>query len=213
MFHETHWGHTVARAWIKGDEIDLLFDAELLGDDTVMVTQPTDSGFGWMDQGVYNKMVSVGGGATNLELAMLAMALGPESPFEIQLNGTNFTDGIWVPATPGVKCNPDVQSTKNTNSHACPVPSGQAGNRVSVSISGANRNIPGGISKLVTGIRYAWGGNPCCPSTNRVAIPCPPNSCPIQSYNATLPAVPFWASINPTTGNCTWISTEGGAVV
>jgi hypothetical protein len=31
------------------------------------------------------------------EFVMLAMSLGPESPLEIQLNGTNFTDGVWVP--------------------------------------------------------------------------------------------------------------------
>eukprot|EP01051_Picozoa_sp_SAG22_P019376 SAG22_NODE_3558_length_1642_cov_2.377187_2_plen_123_part_00 len=119
----------------------------------MLVTAPTDSGFGWMDQGVYNKMVTAGGGANTPELAMLAMALGPESPLEIQLNGTNFTDGIWVPAMPGGKCNPDVQSAKNTNSHACPVPAGQAGNHVSVDLGPANRNFPGGIAKLVTGIR------------------------------------------------------------
>ena len=58
----------------------------------------------------------------------------------------------------------------------------------------------------------AWAGNPCCPSVNRFAIPCPPNSCPIQTWNSTLPAVPFWASIDSRSGNCTWVSTEGGAV-
>lgn len=197
---------------VKGDEVDLYFDAALLGDDTVMVTQPTDSGFGWAADGIWNKAIA-GGSPNSLELAMLAMALGPESPLEIQLNGTNFTDGVWVPATPGVKCNPDEQSTTNTNSHACPTQSGQLGNRVSVSISGANKYFPGGITKLITGIRYAWGGNPCCPTVNRFSIPCPPASCPIQSWNATLPAVPFWATINRTTGNCTWISTQGGATL
>lgn len=55
--------------------------------------------------------------------------------------------------------------------------------------------------------RYAWSENPCCPSVNRAMIPCPPNSCPIQAANSTLPAVPFWATI--INGQCAWISTQG----
>jgi hypothetical protein len=47
----------------------------------------------------------------------------------------------------------------------------------------------------ITGIRYAWGTNPCCPGMNRDDIGCPPAACPIQSFNSSLPAVPFWATI------------------
>ena len=195
---------------IKGQSIELVFDADLLGDDTVMVTQPTDNSFGWAQQGIWNKMIS-GGGGSNMELAMLAMSLGPESPLEIQLNGTNFTDGLWVPVSPGQKCNPDNQATTSKR-HDCPVSKAAAGNVVVANINGGFKSFPN-FNKLITGIRYAWGGNPCCPTVNRMAIPCPPNSCPIQSWNATLPAVPFWATIDSTTGNCTWISTEGGAVL
>ena len=68
--------------------------------------------------------------------------------------------------------------------------------------------LPGDITGNITGIRYAWGENPCCPSINRQMIPCPPASCPIQTHNTTLPAVPFWATI--VGGKCSWISTEGG---
>jgi hypothetical protein len=94
------WTGPVLRSCgVKGDEIDLYFDATLLGDDTVMVVQPTDSGFGWADNGVYNKMVTAGGGANNLELAMLAMSLGPESPLEIQLNGCDNRPGYQLPLT------------------------------------------------------------------------------------------------------------------
>ena len=50
---------------------------------------------------------------------------------------------------------------------------------------------------LPTGVRYAWAENPCCggllPSGN--ILPCPVNSCPISTYNSTLPAVPFSASL------------------
>lgn len=53
----------------------------------------------------------------------------------------------------------------------------------------------------------AWGSNPCCPSFNRNNIGCPPASCPITSFNSSLPAVPFWASVK--NGKCDWVSTEG----
>ena len=65
----------------------------------------------------------------------------------------------------------------------------------------------GGLAANITGVRYAWGENPCCPSFNRQVVPCPPNSCPIQSFNSTLPAVPFWATIGKD-GRCDFISTQ-----
>jgi len=40
---------------------------------------------------------SPGSADPNLELMMIAMALGPESPLEIQINGTNMTDGAPHP--------------------------------------------------------------------------------------------------------------------
>lgn len=50
---------------------------------------------------------------------------------------------------------------------------------------------------LPTGVRYAWAEHPCCggqpPSDN--ILPCPVNSCPISTYNSTLPAVPFSAKL------------------
>lgn len=63
------------------------------------------------------------------------------------------------------------------------------------------------ILKNITGIRYAWGTNPCCPALNRNNIACPPASCPIQGFNSSLPAVPFWATIEG--GKCTFVSTAG----
>ena len=32
-------------------------------------------------------------------MLLLAAKLGPESPLEVQINGTNFTDGTWVPVS------------------------------------------------------------------------------------------------------------------
>ena len=63
------------------------------------------------------------------------------------------------------------------------------------------------ILKNITGIRYAWGTNPCCPALNRNNIACPPASCPIQGFNSSLPAVPFWATIEG--GKCMFVSTAG----
>jgi len=56
----------------------------------------------------------------------------------------------------------------------------------------------------ISGIRYAWSTYPCCGTLNRNINPCPPNSCPINVAvdSNTLPAVPFWAQINMTTGSC-----------
>lgn len=36
----------------------------------------------------------------SLDVLLLAMQLGPESPLEIQINGTkgNMTDGFWIPS-------------------------------------------------------------------------------------------------------------------
>jgi hypothetical protein len=49
---------------------------------------------------------------------------------------------------------------------------------------------------LITGVRYAWSESPCCGGNlDTNIIPCPVNSCPISTWNSTLPAVPFSANI------------------
>lgn len=51
-------------------------------------------------------------------------------------------------------------------------------------------------SLSVTAVRYAWGESPCCPNWGSIAtMPCPPNSCPITTWNSTLPAAPFIARV------------------
>ena len=72
---------------------------------------------------------------------------------------------------------------------------------------GANPFVGAAILRNVTGVRYAWGTNPCCPAINRNNVGCPPASCPITSFNSSLPAVPFWASVRE--GRCHWVSTDG----
>eukprot|EP00756_Hemistasia_phaeocysticola_P054911 Hpha_TRINITY_DN30826_c0_g1::TRINITY_DN30826_c0_g1_i1::g.155682::m.155682/K05970/SIAE; sialate O-acetylesterase len=59
-------------------------------------------------------------------------------------------------------------------------------------------NLPIPHSRLgdyITGVRYAWSANPCCPGILRGSLPCPVNACPIRGFNSTLPANPFYAEI------------------
>jgi hypothetical protein len=128
---------------VKGTELSLTFDDSLLGDDTIMVLQSTSNTFGWDNDGTPGDKFPAG---ENVELMMLAMALGPESPLEIQINGTNMTDGVWVPVNPRTRCDP------NNIGKACPTPSGQPNNVVTAPLSGQFVNGP--LAKLITGVRY-----------------------------------------------------------
>ena len=48
----------------------------------------------------------------------------------------------------------------------------------------------------ITGVRYAWTESPCGGGVSASnTIPLPVNSCPISTWNSTLPAVPFSAKI------------------
>lgn len=105
----------------------------------------------------------------------------PVSPFEVQLNNS-----LWLP----VPLNPThgpyaVNGTKKPgfNVASATVP-------MLPLLSGAQM-----ASVVVTGVRYAWSEAPCCPGQDRSVQPCPPNSCPIQTYNSTLPAAPFIAKV------------------
>lgn len=49
---------------------------------------------------------------------------------------------------------------------------------------------------MITGVRYAWSESPCGGGNTQTGVlPFPVNSCPISTWNSTLPAVPFSASI------------------
>ena len=209
--NEVVWTGPVLRSCgVKGRELVLEFDKELLGDDTIMVTGHTANTLGWVTDGQPGDAFpdkSSGLTGVNLDVLLLAMQLGPESPLEIQINGTkgNMTDGLWVPISPNPKC-----PGASNDAKLCPVQAGKPGNVVTASLS---TSFGADITPFITGVRYGWGGNPCCPTVNRAIIPCPPNACPIQTWNSTLPAVPFWATIDGDSGNCSWISTKGGAIL
>jgi hypothetical protein len=185
----TWTGPVLRSCQLRGNTITLTFDEELLKDDTILVTQPTCQ---------HQNQVKLPAGGDAVATALFAAQLGAPSPLQVQLNGTNFTDGVWVPVDQlQPSCSPDAKPK------AC-----AKTNTVKANLG----NYFGPLLKMVTAVRYAWGGNPCCPGLNRFAVPCGPNSCPIQTWNSTLPAVPFWASIDTQSGNCSWVSTAGGAV-
>ena len=76
---------------LNGHTLKLSFDKELLKDDTILVMQST----------VANQHMDAALPPSSDPMGMLLLAakLGPESPLEVQINGTNFTDGTWVPVS------------------------------------------------------------------------------------------------------------------
>ena len=134
-------------------------------------------------------LADANGRAWDPSLLPLIVQLAPQSPMEIQIN-----NDLWIPAKIDAKCSvPDhdnMQPCQGGCNWNCTTNTKTAGWDV-VSVP-----IPDSISANITAIRYAWGGNPCCPTVNRQIIPCPPNSCPIQTFNTTMPAVCNVRTIN-----------------
>lgn len=180
--------------------IKLSFDREKLKTDTIMVLESTANAISLLDSQ---------GSAWAVSMLRVLQQLGAQSPLEIQFGGgpnpmQNGTDGIWVAATLQPKCAPRGQDGVDPGQGGCnwdPATGSKTDGWDEVFVP-----VPAELLSNVTGIRYAWGENPCCPSFNRNVVPCPPASCPIQTFNSTMPAVPFWASISR--GQCNWISTS-----
>ena len=175
---------------------------DMLGSDAVMVSDPLMQAIQLTDP------IAQWGYSPNI--ALLA-SLGTSSPLQIEINGNSTHDGTWLPLNPRAKCQPEHYDHLWPNRSTCQInrdnwtrKDGWADVVVQV---GENPFFGSALLKNVTGIRYAWGTNPCCPALNRNNIGCPPASCPIQSFNSSLPAVPFWASIRG--GKCAWVSTTG----
>lgn len=185
----------------RGSSVTLTFDEATLKGDPVFVTQHTTTAIGMQD---------TAGGAVQWSptMLMLLQQLSPESPMEIQINGDpkNFSTGVWLPVAINPKCNPKDSDAPQQGSEMCGLNTSTG--ELLEDWNNITFNVAGNIMRNVTAIRYAWGGNPCCPSVNRFVAPCPPSSCPIKQYNSTLPAVPFWATFNASAGGCTWVSTQ-----
>lgn len=104
-----------------------------------------------------------------------------ESPMEVQLDGNKWVS-VAILATSDRE-HLDPEKLIDGDVHLPP--------NYNVITVAAPRNH----SAQITGIRYAWGDNPCCPRVSNTLIPCPPNSCPLGTINSSLPVVPFYARI------------------
>jgi len=141
------------------------------------------------------------------------------SPLEVQLNNT-----LWMPASISFNAENTQTNPVNKNCHigrngepACV--NGSKVDGWSSIIATAPVAIPIGCKPqctaqdlmhggwcqncthyfAITGVRYAWAENPCCGGNlDTSSIPCPVGSCPISTFNSTLPAVPFSAQIKYT---------------
>ena len=146
------------------------------------------------------------------DLASLVDSLGTGGPLQIELNGNFSHSGLWVPVAAEPKCQANYYDTLWPNRSTCYVTrqgewKKQRGWDEVVVRIGTNPFVMANLVHNITGVRYAWGTNPCCPGLNRNNIGCPPASCPIQGFNSSFPAVPFWATIAD--GKCDFLSTQG----
>lgn len=186
----------------------LEFDPTLLRDDSIIVMQPTTSALALTD---------AAGKSVTWSDSMLSLLqqLGPESPMQVQLNGdptmTNSSKGVWVPVSLHTQCRPRDNDHINPGQGVCGI-NATTGAR----LAGWNTvkfSVPSSLVPSITAIRYAWGENPCCPGINRFVTPCPVAACPIQGFNSSLPAVPFWATLKVSNGEaaatCDFVSTKG----
>jgi hypothetical protein len=100
----------------------------------------------------------------------------------------NGTRGIgWASVTASVPVRLPIGCTGNPWNLE---KSGCVGSRASAHCTNCTHSLG------VTGVRYAWGEQPCCPNWGGLTLRvCPPNSCPISTYNSTLPAAPFIAKV------------------
>jgi hypothetical protein len=102
-----------------------------------------------------------------------------------------FNNKIWAPIGLSAK-NPPFIHTNCKPGQCVNYTRVDGWNRVTAQIP---TSLPDGTPVNATGVRYAWASAPCCPLTDMTSTPCPPNSCPVQSFNSTLPAAPFIAQV------------------
>lgn len=200
-------GPVLESCTVTNDAIVLKFDQDKMLDDTIQVLQPTVKAIDLTRHPMANNDWS----PDQLALLQQLVGSGGSTPMEVQLNGATtgeMSDGIWLPVSLQDKCsNTPDRDNVSPGSGAC-----SWNYTSSTKLAGWDEvHIPlpgfGSLVNNLTAVRYGWGGNPCCPGVNRFMIPCPPNSCPIQTFNSSLPAPPFWATI--ASGKCDWISTKG----
>ena len=128
----------------------------------------------------------ISGWPGNQDISLLA-ELGTASPLQIELNGNATHSGIWLPVNAKAKCQPEHYDHLWPNRSSCQVDrdtwAKKPGWSDVVIRIGRDPFVGAAILKNITGIRYAWHTNPCCPAMNRNNIGCPPASCPISAFN------------------------------
>jgi hypothetical protein len=128
------------------------------------------------------------------------------SPLEVRYGGstTNLSDGgVWLSARLVNQC---YDHTSGSGPHAMACGWNKTSGARLPNWNTALAALPLGAFNAteITAVRYGWGEDPCCPGADRTVTPCPPNSCPINGFNSTLPAIPFLARIR--NGKCDWNS-------
>jgi len=199
-------GPVLSACELHGAQLRLEFDASLLRGDSLAVRRSPLRTPWPLDQVAQRSPEAL---AALLSIGTDALYT---SPLEVQYGGTNLHDGLWLSATLGTKC-ADGGVTNAPGGHVtgnkpCGVSAtGQPIDDFNVAVA----QLPLGAynTSAITAVRYAFRDNPCCPGLDSAAVPCPVAACPLQSYNATLPAVPFVAQVS--SGRCSWISTRAGA--
>lgn len=107
------------------------------------------------------------------------------------LTPARFNNKIWAPIGLNAK-NPPFIHTNCKPGQCVNYTRVDGWNRITAQIP---TSLPDGTHVNATGVRYAWASAPCCPLADMKSTPCPPNSCPIQSFNSTLPTAPFFAQV------------------
>lgn len=193
----------------NGNQIRLEFDPTLLQGDTLAVRRAAHA------QGSAIPLDSLASKSADALSAFLSVANDEvlfHSPLEVQYGGTTLYDGLWLSATLSTKCADGGRSNAPgggvKGNKQCGIDQKSGTPLKDFNVASAGLPLGGFNASAVTAIRYAFRDNPCCPGVERQAMPCPVASCPIQSYNASLPAVPFLAKV--VGGQCTWISTQDG---
>lgn len=211
-------GPTIKNCSVVGNSIHLYFDEGRFGDDAIHVF-PGLLGQNYdLPLDVADSLCSKLNGSTKHPLCSSFGGVSPlEVRYSIPINDMR-NETVWIPTS--------IRTTSarklNTN---CPAPCQSPGipkgcctnftrvdewNMISTH-SKVDKHwvppIPGThLGDYITGVRYAWSANPCCPTINRDNLPCPVNSCPIRGWNSTLPANPFYAEI--VNGQCQCIKPQ-----
>ena len=199
-------GPVLTGCTIQGGELSMVFDAGLLRSDTLAVRRA-----------VHQNLLPLEELARTPAAIEAVLSISGDhfytSPLEVQYGGTNLYDGVWLSATLRPKCadggNHNTPGGNIEGNKQCGVDPKSGAPGADFNVASAQLPLGNFNASAVTAVRYAFRDNPCCPNIERGAMPCPVAACPIQSYNASLPAVPFLAKVEGSA--CTWISTQDGA--